>query len=144
MLIKIHVRRAADREYSYFHLYMCVCFSLFVYLFMCVTPPGQTKNDKDTHSPRPHLRTVFFLFFQKSDPEGRQPWKTAVSRGFSAYLLDCLVIYFILFIIGIVICINTYKSRLLCANKNDPLFLKGRFFVRILCPYVHSCIACGH
>ena len=63
--IKIHVRRAADREYSYFHLYMCVCFSLFVYLFMCVTPPGQTKNDKDTHSPRPHLRTFFFCFFKK-------------------------------------------------------------------------------
>ena len=46
-IIKIHVRRAVGRGYSYFHLYMCVCFYLFVHLFMCVTPPGQTKNYTD-------------------------------------------------------------------------------------------------
>ena len=67
-------------------------------------PPGQTKNDTElkfgTHIPRspgPHLKTGF-LFFRKSDTEGRFPQKTAVSRGFSAYLLDCLVAFsFILF-----------------------------------------------
>ena len=48
---KIHVTLAAGRGYSYFHLYMCV----FVYVFICVTPPGQAKNDTDqkfgTHTP---------------------------------------------------------------------------------------------
>ena len=38
------------------------------------------------------LSLVFcFCFFLKSDPEGHQPGKTAVSREFSAYLIDCLV-----------------------------------------------------
>ena len=47
IFIKIHVKRAAGREYYYFHLYM--------YLFICVTPPGQTKKNTDlefgTHTP---------------------------------------------------------------------------------------------
>ena len=42
-LIKIQVRRAAGQADYYIHLYMCLCTNLFV----CVTPPGQTKNDKD-------------------------------------------------------------------------------------------------
>ena len=53
------MRRAAGREYSYFHLYMRVCMYLCVYLFMCVTPPGQTENDTDlkfgTHTPLDHF-----------------------------------------------------------------------------------------
>ena len=35
--VKIHVRRAAGRGYSQFHLYMCIC----------VTHPSQTKHDTD-------------------------------------------------------------------------------------------------
>ena len=34
-------------------LFLCVC--VFIYVFMCVTSPGQTKNDTDlkfgTHTP---------------------------------------------------------------------------------------------
>ena len=52
-----------------------------MYAFICVTPPGQTKNGTDlklgTHTP--------------NDPDGRYPLKTVVSRGFSAYLFDFLV-----------------------------------------------------
>ena len=48
---QIHVSRAAGRGYSYFQLYMCVC----IYVVICVTPPGQTKNDTHltfgTHPP---------------------------------------------------------------------------------------------
>ena len=51
LVTKIHVRRAASQEYSYFHSYMCV----FVYVFICVTSPGHTNNDTDlkfgTHTP---------------------------------------------------------------------------------------------
>ena len=43
------------------------------------------------HSPRSYLKTSFFLFFQKSDSEGRWPRTTAASRGYTAYVLDCLV-----------------------------------------------------
>ena len=53
-VFKIHVRRAAGRGYSPFHLlYVCM------YLFICVTPPGQTENDTDlkfgTHTPLDHI-----------------------------------------------------------------------------------------
>ena len=52
--IKIHVRRAAGRGYSYFHLYMGVG----TYLFVCHAS-WQTKNDTDlkfsTHIPRDHI-----------------------------------------------------------------------------------------
>ena len=50
---KIHVRRAAGRGYSYFHLHVCVR------IYLCVKPPGQTKNDTDlkfgTHTPLDHI-----------------------------------------------------------------------------------------
>ena len=52
-----------------------------------------------TRSSRPHLNKGF-LFFRKSNPEGRQPRKTAVSRRFSAYFLDCLINYFILWLVN--------------------------------------------
>ena len=44
-----------------------------------------------THSHKLYQKNAFFLFFRKNDPEGRQPRKTSVSRGFSPYLLYCLV-----------------------------------------------------
>ena len=67
-----------------------------MYLFMCFTPPGQTKKLYRpeiwyTHSPRPHLSTGF-CFFEKATLIVASVKKTAVSRGFSAYLLDCLVL----------------------------------------------------
>ena len=59
----------------------------------CVSRPWPKKNDGPeichTHSPRPYLKTAF-LISQKSDPGGRYLPKNAMSRGFSAYLLDCL------------------------------------------------------
>ena len=80
--------------FSLIHLYICgsVCLSV------CTAPFGHTEKRyrpeiRYTHSPRPCLKTGF-LFFRKNDPEDRQPQKTAASRGFSAYLLDCLVVVF--------------------------------------------------
>ena len=35
-----------------------------------------------THYPRLYLKSIFFCFFQKRDPEGPWPCKTAVSRWF--------------------------------------------------------------
>ena len=63
---------------------------------MCVTPSGHAKNDTDLKfgmdTPLDHIsKRVFFLFFQKSDSEGRWPRTTAASRGYTAYVLDCLV-----------------------------------------------------
>ena len=53
---------------------------LCMYLFNCVTPPGQTKNDTElkfgTHTPMPWTlsKNVFFvLFFGKNLHDGRQP-----------------------------------------------------------------------
>ena len=69
IIFKIHVRRAANRGYSNFPLYMCVCFYLFVYLFMCVTPPNQTKNYTDLKfGTDPLLDQIWnrvFRFFEK-------------------------------------------------------------------------------
>ena len=87
-----HVRRIAGRGYSYFHLY------IFVFIYLCVALPlSKMKNDTElkfgTHSPKLHLITVFF-FFSKIGPRGSPPPReTAMSRGFSAYLLDCLVLF---------------------------------------------------
>ena len=40
--IKIHVRRAAGRGYSYFHFYMCVFF-VYVSIYLC---HASWSNDK--------------------------------------------------------------------------------------------------
>ena len=54
------------------------------------------ENDTDlkfgTYTPIDHIQKLVFLFFRKNNPEGRLPRKTAVSRRFSAYLFDCLVL----------------------------------------------------
>ena len=54
MLIKIHVRRAADEDILKFTC-ICVCVYVFMYAFVCVTSPGHTNNDTDlkfgTHTP---------------------------------------------------------------------------------------------
>ena len=39
-------------------------------------------------------KTVFFFVFRSNQRDGRYPRKTAMSRGISAYLLDCLVFFF--------------------------------------------------
>ena len=53
------------------------------------------KNATDlkfgTHTPIDLSKEWLFIFSKKNDPEGRYPRKTAVSRGLSAYLLDCYV-----------------------------------------------------
>ena len=56
-----------------------------VYVCMCVTPTGQTKNDTGlnfgTHTPLNHIQKRVFCFCQKSDHQ-----KTALSRGFFTYI----------------------------------------------------------
>ena len=69
---------------------MLVCGLVYLY---ATSRPNEKRYRLEiwyTHSPRPYLKTGF-LFFRESDPEGPQPRKTAVSRGFFAYLLDCIV-----------------------------------------------------
>ena len=55
--------REAGREYSYFHLYMCVC------IHVChASWPNDDRYRPDiwyTHSPGPHLKTGF-CFFEKA------------------------------------------------------------------------------
>ena len=48
------------------HTEIFMCVYLCMVVCICVTPPGQTKNDRDlkfrTHSHRLYLKTSFFLF----------------------------------------------------------------------------------
>ena len=62
-IIKNHVRRAAGRGYSYFHLYMCVC----MYLLHASWPNEKRYRPEIwyTRSPRPHLKNGFFVFSKK-------------------------------------------------------------------------------
>ena len=61
-IFKIHVRRAAGRGYSYFHLWMC--------FLVCTGPPGLTKNDTDlklgNKQPKITSKNVFFFVFSKN------------------------------------------------------------------------------
>ena len=74
--VKVHVRQEACRGYSYFHLYIYVFIYVFIYLFICVTPPGQMKNDTDlkygTHAPIDLIlsKNGCFVSSKKNDPEG--------------------------------------------------------------------------
>ena len=54
-----------------------------------------------THSPRPYLKTAF-LFFWKSDLEGHYHRKTAVSCGFSTYILNCHVFLYFHFFVSVI------------------------------------------
>ena len=89
IFVKIHVRWAAGRKDI--PIFTCdVC-----WLLVCTGPPGKTETIQTWNLVHTLLFTIskngFLVLFRKSDPEGRLPQKTAVSRGFSAYLLDCLV-----------------------------------------------------
>ena len=59
--IKIHMRRAAGRGYSYFHLYMC---SMCVFIYVChASWPNETLYRPEiwnTQFPIPYLKTFFF------------------------------------------------------------------------------------
>ena len=67
-----------------------------VFMYLChASWPNEKRYRAEIryiYSHRPYLKTIF-CFFRKNDPQGRQPRKIAVSRGFSAYLLDCLVFH---------------------------------------------------
>ena len=69
----------------------CECFCLSVSLYGTSWPNEKRYRPEIwyTHSPRPYLKTGF-LFFQKRYLRTSSLEKLQ-SRGFSAYLLDCLV-----------------------------------------------------
>ena len=83
------------------HILICACWEQILLLLPHFKQPwyGTSWSNEErynteiwyTHSSRPYVKMFFFLFFRKSDPEDRQPRKTAVWRRFSAYLLDRLV-----------------------------------------------------
>ena len=70
---------------------------IFVYVFICATSPGQTNNNTDlifcTHTGIDLILKGVFCFAEKILVTAASLKKTAMSRGFSAYLLDCLVLY---------------------------------------------------
>ena len=72
-------------------------FSLICW-YMCVLLSDQTKNCTDlkfgTHTPLGHIPKpfLFFLFFRKSDPEGRYLSKNCRVTWISAYLHDCIIL----------------------------------------------------
>ena len=70
-----------------------------------------------TPSPRPYLKTGFLF----DNPEGLKPRKTAVSRGFSAFLLDYLVENYIYINGGIL-----YQNKI--ESKNMPVVVNGNEF----------------
>ena len=80
---------ASSRSRIFLFSLVYVCMYEFIYL--CHASWINEKRYRPeiwyTRFPRPH-----FLFFRKSDPEGRQPRKTAVSSGFFAYHVDCLIL----------------------------------------------------
>ena len=82
--IKIHVRQEAGWGYSYFHLFMCEC----IYLFICVAPPGQTKNDTDLklgrHTPIDLIWIQVFYFFVKL------PWGRRASKNCRVTWIFCI------------------------------------------------------
>ena len=70
--------------------FTCICVYLFIYVFVSRLH-GQMKNDTDlkfgTHPPLDYLK----FFFWKGALKGRYLWKTAVSSGFYANLLNFIV-----------------------------------------------------
>ena len=94
-LVKIPVRRAAGRGYSYFHLYVFLRLYLFIYVCHASWPNEKRYRPEIwyTHFPRPYLKMAFFVYSRRW-PRGPLGRKTAVSRGFSGYLLEWLVLFF--------------------------------------------------
>ena len=49
--------------------FTCICVYVFICVFICVTPPGQMKNDTDlkfsTHTPIALIKKRVFCFFRK-------------------------------------------------------------------------------
>ena len=74
---------------------MCVFSYVSIYFCICVESPGQTKNDTGlifgTHTRIDLNLKRIFCFAEKIIVTAARQDKTAVSRRFSAYLLDCLV-----------------------------------------------------
>ena len=71
-------------------IFTCIGVYLCVSHLLAKRKTIQTSNLVHT-LPKTISKNCFLLFFQKSAPVSRQPRKTAVSRGFSAYLLDFLL-----------------------------------------------------
>ena len=79
---------------------MSVCIYLWGYLFMCVTPRGQTKNDTGLkfgiHTPIDLIWNGFFVFFKKiivttaSLENCRVPWIFRISSRLPCFLLKSL------------------------------------------------------
>ena len=136
---------------------------VFIYVLHASWPNEKQYRPKIwyTFSQRPYLKTFFFFFFLKNHPDddGRQPRKTAVSRGFSAYLLDCLVSiinsicqYFSCNIMGLTMEYSMGQpntKKLFFVNENFPVIYIFRYQTLLLvvtryyllCPKNKCCIS---
>ena len=98
-----------------------------VNMWVCTAPFGHIEKRYQseiwyTHSPW----QTFFSFIKESDPKGRYPRKTAVSRGFSAYPLDCHVFVWTNFM-GRLFGIKAHYSHDL--RPCFPIFYKAIYFI---------------
>ena len=80
----LNPRDASNRSRIFLFSLVYVCMYVFIYLCHASWP-----NEKQQRHilPQALSKNGFFCFFEKN------PRKTAVSRGFSVYLLHCLVFY---------------------------------------------------
>ena len=78
---------------SLVYVYMCVFMGLFIYVFMCVTPPGQTKNDTDlkfgTHT---HIFSIKLPWRPPASKNWRVPWVFRITLWLLYFLV--VSIYF--------------------------------------------------
>ena len=124
-------------------IFVHVCMSVFIYVCH-VSWPNEKRYKPEiwhTYSHWHYLKT-FFLFFRSNHRDGRKPRKTAVSRGFSAYLLDCLIVFrstlniqeigmiLVMFLLQLIEkCFNNFETYIFILRKID----ESLFFTLVSC-----------
>ena len=114
--------REASRKSRIFLIsleYVCIYLCMYLFIYLCHTsgPKENRYRPENWHinSQWPYLKTVIF-FFEKITMKAACPRKTAMSRRFSAYILDCLVF-------------SIFYQNVFCYQVVSYFFL---FFVRSL------------